>query len=69
MEPALVLGHRDSVVAGHGLERLEVTTADGAEDRVVGKAGAVGDLVGGEDVALRSRCRRAWLPRLFGRAK
>ena len=54
-------------MAGHGLESKEIPAADCTEDRVVGEAGAVGDLVGGEDVADGLRRRRGWPGVLFVR--
>jgi hypothetical protein len=56
-------------VAGHRLEGFEVTAADGAENRVVGEAGAVGDLVGGQDVAARLGYRHGAPVVLFRRVR
>jgi hypothetical protein len=56
-------------VAGHGLEGLEIPAVDRAEDRVVGEAGAVGDLARGEDVADGFHHRHVSLAVLFGRVR
>jgi hypothetical protein len=56
-------------VAGHGLEGFEIPAPDRAEDGVVGEAGALGDLMGGEDVADGLRRRRGWPGVLFGRVR
>ena len=56
-------------MTGHGLEGLQIAAADRAEDGVVGEAGAVGDLVGGEDVADGLGRRHGWPRVLFGRIR
>ena len=56
-------------MAGDGLKRLEVAAADGAEDGVVGEAGAVGDLAWGEGVTARLRYRHGSAVVLFGRIR